>query len=103
MVEIRAVKLSANKFKYTTTVHALRSGKSRSEFHLLVQFSASGAPVLAPLVSHDSHLPATIALFPDPSGVSPENLEYLSLASQGRLWGATSAHQVTQSPDLKHF
>jgi hypothetical protein len=48
------------------------------KFHLaFYQFSASKAPVLAPLVSQDPHLLPTITIFPDPTAASQQNLEYL--------------------------
>jgi hypothetical protein len=75
----------------------------KCKFHLaFYHFSASGAPVLAPLVSQDpNHLP-TNAIFPDPTAASPQNLEYLRLGQPRKTLGCYKCPSGNPSLDLQH-
>jgi hypothetical protein len=74
----------------------------KCKFHLVFyHFSASGAPVLAPLVSQDpNHLP-TNAIFPDPTAASPQNLEYLRPGQPRKTLGCYKSPSGNPKPGLE--
>jgi hypothetical protein len=74
----------------------------KCKFHLaFYHFSASGAPVLAPSVSQvPNHLP-TIAIFPDPTAASPQNLEYLRPGQPRKTLGCYKSPSGNPKPGLE--